>query len=144
MSYKGVGLVLIALFFSACASLEEPRWALLGDTNEKAFYLDRQQVERLANGNYRYPVKISLYHEGQLHQPNESHSSNRVLLVEMNCRKRQWTEVWSGFMRKDGKVLFRHLNKTQASRLVEPNTIHFSAYRYLCDDKTIVAQHNHQ
>jgi hypothetical protein len=144
MSYNGVGLVLIALFFSGCASLQEPRWALLGDTNEQAFYLDRQQVERLPNGNYSYPVKTCLYLDGQPHQLDESRDTNKVLLVEMNCRKRQWTEAWSAFMDRSGKILFRHLNRSPSPQPIEPNTIHFSAYHYLCGDKTVVAQHNHQ
>lgn len=144
MSYNGVGLILLALLFSGCAALEEPRWAFLGDTSEKAFYLDRQQVERLPNGNYSYPVKACLYQEGQPHLHDESRSTNRILMVEMNCRERQWTETWSGFMDQEGKILFRHLNRAPAPHPVEPNTIHFSAYHYLCGDKVIVAQHNHQ
>ena len=35
ISFKGVGLALLVLLFSDCASLEEPRWVLLDDTQEK-------------------------------------------------------------------------------------------------------------
>ena len=143
MLCKGVGLLFLALLFSGCASLEEPRWALLGDTEEKAYFLDREQVDRQANGNYRYTVKTCLYQEGQPHLPNESHDTNRVLFIEMSCQERHWQQLWSGFMNQDGKILFRQTNPGPVPQPVRPNTIHFSAYNYLCGEKVIVAQHNH-
>lgn len=143
MSYKGAGLLFLALLFSGCASLEEPRWALIGDTEDKAYFLDREQVDRQTNGNYRYTVKTCLYQEGQPHLQDESHDTNRILYIEMNCRERQWTQLWSGYMNQDGKVLFRQPTPGPTPQPVKPNTIHLSAYNYLCGKKVIVAQHNH-
>ncbi len=138
-----IELILFVLLFSGCAALEEPRWVLLSDTDEKAFYLDREKVERLANGNYLYPVKVCLYREGQTHELDESHDTNRVLSVEMNCRQKHWTEKGSGFVGKDGKVLFRSLNPIPTVTPIQPNTVHLSAYNYLCDEDSFVAQHDH-
>ncbi len=144
MSYKGFGLILLVLLFSGCASLEEPRWVLLGDTQEKGFFLDREQVERQANGNYRYTVKICRYQEGNLHLIDESRDTNGVLLSEMNCRERQWKKLWSGSMNQDGKVLFRRPNLNPAPQAITPDSIHFSAYNYLCGKKDQVVLHNHE
>lgn len=143
MSYKGVGLTLLVLFVSGCASLEEPRWVLLGDTQEKGFFLDREQVERQANGTYRYKVKTCRYQEEKPHLIDESRDTNEVLFLEMNCRERQWKKLWSGFMNQDGKILFRRPNLTTAPQPINPDTIHFSAYNYLCGKKDQVVQHNH-
>ena len=143
MSYRGAGLILFMLFFSGCARMEEPRWALLGDTSEKAFFIDRQEVQRLPNGNYHYPVKVCLYQEGQLHKQDDSRDTNRVLFVEMNCREKQWTEAGRSVTDQNGRVLFRHLNHSPTAHPIEPGTIHLAAYNYLCDDDSIIAQHNH-
>ena len=143
MSYRGVWLILIILLFSGCASLEEPRWALLGDTTEKAFFLDREDVQRLPNGNYRYPVKIYHYQDGQLHKNDESRETNKVLLVEMDCRERRWIETGSGVMDKTNKLLFRRVNPLPTTQPIAPGTIQAAAYDYLCNDSDIVAQHNH-
>jgi hypothetical protein len=67
MSYKGVGLTLLVLLGSGCASLEKPSWVLLGETQENGFFLDREQVESQANGNYRYKVSACRYQEEKPH-----------------------------------------------------------------------------
>ena len=144
MIFRGVGLIFLVLFIVGCASLEGPRWAMLGDTSEQAFFLNRQDVQRLANGNYRYPVKICLYQEEQLHKQDDSRDTNQVLFMEMDCRDKQWLEVGRGVMDRSEKILFRHLNFAPAPRPVEPGTVHFAAYNYLCDNESIIAQHNHQ
>jgi hypothetical protein len=143
MSYKGVGLTLLVLLVSGCASLEEPRWVLLGDTQKKGFFLDREQVERQANGNYRYKVKTCRYQEEKPHLIDESRDTNGVLSLEMNCRERQWKKLWSGSMTQDGKTLFRRPNLTPAPQPITPDTIHFSAYNYLCGKEDQLVQHNH-
>ena len=143
MSFKGVGLTLLVLLFSGCASLEEPRWVLLGDTQEKGFFLDSEQAERQPNGNYLYPVKICLYQAGEPHLKDESHDTNKVLFMEMNCRDRQWKKLWSGFMDKDGKILFRQLNRNPRPQPITADTTQFTAYNYLCGEKTLAVQHNH-
>ena len=143
MLYQGVALIFCMLFFSGCASLEEPRWALLGDTSEKAFFIDRQNVQRLSNGNYHYPVKICLYQEEQPHKPDETHDTNTALLVEMDCREKQWTETSRSSVDQNNKVLFRYTSPLPASQPIESGTIHFAAYNYLCSDTDIIAQHNH-
>jgi len=143
MSYRGVGIVFFILFFSGCAALEEPRWALLGDTSEKGFFIDREDVQRLANGNYRYPVKIYHYQDEQPHKYDESRETNKVLLVEMDCREKRWIETGSGVMDKNNKLLFRRINPFPTPHPVESDTIQAAAYDYLCNDSDIVAQHNH-
>ena len=143
MLYRGGWLIFFVLFFSGCAALEEPRWALLGDTSEKAHYIDREDVERLANGNYRYPVKIYYYQDNQLHKHDESRETNKVLLVEMDCREKRWIETGSGVMDKNHKLLFRRINPLPATLPIEKDTIQAAAYDYLCNDSDIVAQHNH-
>lgn len=143
MSYRGVWLIFFGLVFSGCAALEEPRWALLGDTTEKAFFIDREDVQRLTNGNYRYPVKIYHYQDDQLHQNDESRETNTVLLVEMNCREKRWIETGSDVMHKDNKLLFRRVSPLPTSLPIESGTIQAAAYDYLCNDSDIVAQHNH-
>ena len=143
MSYRGVGLIFFILFFSGCAALEEPRWALLGDTSEKAFFIDREDVQRLANGNYRYPVKVFHYQDDQLHKNDENRDTNKVLLVEMDCREKRWIETGSGVMDKNNKLLFRRINPLPTSLPIESGTIQAVAYDYLCNDSDIVAQHNH-
>jgi hypothetical protein len=143
MIYKGLGLALLVLMFSGCASQEEPRWALLGDTDEKTFFIDRLQVERLTNGNYRYPVKSRRYQKEQPHTKDDSHDTNEDLFIEMNCREKQWTKLWNGFMNQDDKVPFRQFNQAPVPLPIKPDTIHFSAYNYLCGEKTIFVQHNH-
>ena len=143
MTFRGIGLTFLMLFFSGCASLEGPRWGLLGDTAEKAFFIDRQEVQRLPNGNYRYPVKICLYQEEHPHKQDESRDTNNILLVEMNCLKKQWGEVGRSVMDQNNKVLFRHINRLPTPQSIEPDTIHFAAYNYLCSNTAIIAQHNH-
>ena len=143
MSHKGFGLILLVLLVSGCASLEEPRWVLLGDTQEKGFFLDREQVERQANGNYHYQVKTCRYQEEEPHLIDESRDTNGVLFLEMNCRQRQWKKLWSGSIKQDGKILFRRPSLTPAPQLINPDTIHFSAYNYLCGEKDLLVQHNH-
>jgi hypothetical protein len=143
MRFKGIGLILLTLLFSGCSALEEPRWVLLGDTQEKGFFLDREQVERQPNGSYLYPVKVCLYQEGQPHLEDESHDTNKVLFTEMNCRDRQWTKLWSGYMSKEGKILFRQSNPSPSPQPVVEDTIHFSAYNYLCGKENLVVTHNH-
>lgn len=143
MLCRGLGLIFFILFFSGCAYMEEPRWALLGDTSEKAFFIDRKNVQRLPNGNYRYPVKVCLYKKGQLHNQDESHDTNQVLFVEINCREKQWTEASRGVIGQNEKVLFRHLSTIPTPHPIEPGSIHLAAYNYLCADDSIIAQHNH-
>jgi len=143
MLYKGIGLFFIVLCFSGCAALEEPRWALLGDTSEQAFYIDRQDMQRQPNGNYRYLVKICPYQKEQPHKQDESHDTNTALLVEMNCREKQWTETSRNVMDQNNKVLFRHTRPLLPPQSIETNTIHFTAYNYLCRGSDIIAQHNH-
>jgi hypothetical protein len=143
MSFKGVGLILLVFLFSGCASLEEPRWVLLGDTQEKGFFLDREQVERQTNGNYLYTVKSSHYQEGKPHLIDETRDTNGVLFVEMNCQERQWKKLWSGSMDQDGKILFRRPSLSPASQPITSDPIHFSAYNYLCGKTNQVIQHNH-
>lgn len=143
MSCKVVGLMFFILCLSGCAYLEGPRWALLGDTSKEAFFIDRQDVQRLPDGNYRYPVKSYLYQEEQLHKKDESRDTNKVLFVEMNCREKLWTKRGGAVMNKDNKVLFKHINPFPASRTIQSGTIHFAAYNYLCSGSDIIAQHNH-
>lgn len=142
MLYRWLGL-LTFLSLSGCASIEEPRWALLGDTERKAYLIDRQEVQRLSNGNYRFPVKSFHYEERQPHKPDEQRESCEVLGIEMDCRRKQWRAVERYTVDKNGKVLFRLLNSPAAFQAVEPTTIHLAAYNYLCGDSDIVAQHNH-
>lgn len=144
MMFRGAGLIFLILLLAGCAALEGPRWAMLGDTSEQAFFLDRQDVQRLDNGNYRYPVKICRYQEGQLHQQDDSRDTSQVLFMEMDCRDKQWLEAGRGVMDQNEKVLFRHLNFAPAPHPVEPGTIHFTAYNYLCGNESIIPQHNHQ
>jgi hypothetical protein len=47
--------------------MEEPRWALLGDTGAQAFFLDRKDVQRLPSGNYRSTDKICPYAKARPH-----------------------------------------------------------------------------
>ncbi len=143
MMCRGVGLIFFILFFSGCAYMEGPRWALLGDTSEQAFFIDRQNVQRLPNGNYLYPVKICIYQEERPHEQDESHDTNKVLLVEMNCREKQWTETSRNVIDQDNKVLFRYTSPLPTSQPIEPGTIHFAAYKYLCSGSDVIAQHNH-
>ena len=116
MLCKGVGLIFSILLFSGCASLQEPRWALLGDTSEQAFFIDRQEVQRQPNGSYRYLVKICPYQEEQPHKQDESHDTNTVLLLEMNCREKQWTETSRNVMDQSNKVLFRYTSPRLTSQ----------------------------
>lgn len=143
MSYRGVVLLLLTLACSGCAYLEGPRWVLLGDNSEEAFFIDRKDVHRLPNGNYRYPVKICLYEAEQPHRPDESHETNKVLFVEMDCRKQQWTEAGTGVMGQDNRIIFRHVNLAPRAQPIDPDSIHAAAYNYLCRNSDIVAQHNH-
>lgn len=144
MVRSGTGVIIFLLFLAGCAALEGPRWALLGDTSQEAYYLDRQDVQRLPNGNYRYPVKVCPYEEGKLHKLDENRDTNQVLFVEMNCREKRWTEAGRGTMDNQGKILFRHLTPFPGTHPVEPGTIHLAAYTYLCGDDDIAEQHNHQ
>ena len=143
MLYRGVGLLFFILLFSGCAYMEGPRWDLLGDTNEEAFFIDRQDVQRLPEGNYLYPVKTYLYLKDQPHKKDESHDTNKVLFVEMNCRQKLWTKRGGGVVDRDNKVLFKHINPFPAPKPVESGTIHFAAYNYLCNHSDIIVQHNH-
>lgn len=143
MTYRGVGLIFMILLFQGCASLEPPRWAMLGDTAEKAYFIDRHAVERLPNGNYLYPVRINLYKADSPHTLADSHDTNRVLFVELSCNKMRWKEAGRGVMDKDNRLLFKHLTPLPASNVIETGTIHFSAYSYLCMNDEIVIFHNH-
>jgi hypothetical protein len=141
--YRWAGLVLTLLIIQGCAPLEEPRWAMLGDTSEQAFFIDRENVERLPDGSYSYPVKVCLYVEGRVHKKDESNNTNQVLFVEMNCKKLQWKETGRGVMDKNGKILFRRTSLMPDANTIEADTIHQSAFNYLCNDDSVVAQHNH-
>ncbi len=143
MLCRGAGLIFLILFFSGCAYLDEPRWAMLGDTNEQAFFIDQEKVQRLPDDSYSYQVKVYRYEEGHVHKNDEGHDTNRLLIVEMNCRERQWTETGSSVMDQNGKVLFRRLILMPPSHPVEQGTIHESAFNYLCGDDSVIAQHNH-
>ena len=143
MICRGVGLIFFILLFSGCAYLDEPRWAMLGDTNEQAFFIDREKVQRLPDGSYSYEIKVCRYEEGHIHKKAESHDTNQLLLVEMNCKEGQWTETGRGVMDQNGKVLFRRTTLMPDTHPIEPGTIHQSAYNYLCGDDSVVAQHNH-
>ena len=140
---RGIGLTFCGLLLFGCAALEEPRWAMLGDTDEKAFFMDRQEVRRLPDGNYHFPVKVYLYQDGQTHQRDDSRDTNQVLYVEMDCAKKRWTEAGRGVIDKDGKTVFRHLNPYPRSQAVEAGTIYAAAYAYLCNNESIEAVHNH-
>lgn len=144
MIRKGIWLIFIILALAGCATTEEARWAMLGDSNEQAFFLDRQQVQRLPNGNYSYTVKIRPYQEGSPHALDETRDTNQVLFIEMNCRDRQWTETGRASMENSGKLLFRFLNPAPRAQTVEPGTIHQAAYSYLCGHEDITAEHHHQ
>jgi len=143
MLYKGVGLLFVLLLFSGCASLEEPRWDLLGDTDEQAFFIDRQNVSRLPNGSYSYFVKARPYQEQQPHEQDQSHDTTTVLLVEMNCQERQWIAAGRSVVDQSDKVLFRYTSPLSSPQPIKPATIHFAAYNYLCRGSDIIAQHNH-
>lgn len=143
MTFRGVGLLFLILTLGGCAYLEGPRWAMLGDTSEQAFFIDREDVQRLPNGNYSYPVKIRPYVEGRPHQLDEGRDTSQVLFIEMSCREKRWTETGRGSMDSNGKILFRRLNTSPVSRPVEEGTIHLAAYIYLCGDDDIPVQHNH-
>lgn len=144
MLFREAVLIFIILILTGCASLEKPRWALLGDTSEEAYFIDRQEVKRLANGNYAYPVKLSLYQPGQPHKPDTDHATNRMLFIEMDCRSRQWTETSRGVVDQNNKIMFKRLDVAPRAQRVQPDSIHFAAYRYLCNNSEIIAQHNHQ
>lgn len=143
MLYKGAGLLFVLLLLPGCASLEGPRWALLGDTSEQAFFIDRQKVIRQPNGNYRYFVKTRPYQEQQPHEQDESHDTSTVLLVEMDCQKKQWTAMGRSVVDQNDKVLFRYTSPLSSSQPIKPDSIHFAAYNYLCRGSDIIAQHNH-
>ena len=143
MLCRGVGLTFLVLFFSGCAYLDEPRWVMLGDTSEQAYFIDREKVQRLPDGHYSYQVKVCRYEAGHVHKNDESRNTNQTLLIEMNCKEGQWTETGRGVMDKNGKVLFRRTMLMPDARPIEPDTIHQAAYNYLCGDDPIVALHNH-
>lgn len=143
MSHRGIGLFIFVLCITGCASLEEPRWAMLGDTEDAAFFIDRKQIQRLPDGSYQYPVKIRPYRDGIPHEWDDSHETNRVLFVKMNCRDQQWNETGRGVMDQNNRILFRHLNLTQPAQPVKPETVHFVAYKYLCGKDSLAALHNH-
>lgn len=142
MLQRGI-LLVFCVVFSGCAYLEGPRWALLGDTEKEGFFIDRQEVTRLANGNYLYQVKVSHYRENQVHVDDESRETNRVIFFELNCRSRQWQEMGSDVRDRNGRTVFNQLNLAPGWRPIAPGTTQQVAYNYLCGDKEIVSLHQH-
>lgn len=143
MRYRGMGLAFCCLLLFGCARLEEPRWSMLGDTEEKAYFMDRQSVQRLANGHYQFPVKVCLYQPGQPHEQDSGRDTNQILYIEMDCDHRRWIEVGRGVMDQGGKTLFRHLAPAPRSMAIQPETMQAVAYSYLCTNASLSAVHNH-
>lgn len=143
MSFRLVVLSFFMLLLTGCASFEEPRWLLLGDSDKEAFFMDRQQVQRLPDGTYRYPVKISPYLEGQPHRHDDNRDTNQQLTIEIDCRNKQWLEAEHSVIDQNNKVLFQYLNSAATTQAIETDSIHFAAYKYLCSSSDIIAQHNH-
>lgn len=140
---QGLTIAIFAFLLTGCAYLEEPRWALLGDTAEEAYYLDRASVKRLEKSLYRYPIKVIPYQEGSPHLEDKTHQTTRVMFVQMNCRQRKMKVECSGFMTPSEKMLFRQLPLSHEFEVVPPNSIHEVTYNYLCNSATIDAIHRH-
>lgn len=136
-------LLLIVACFAGCAYLEGPRWALLGDTKQEAFFIDRQEVKRLANGNYLYTLKACRYLDDKVHEHDPARDTNRVIYIELNCRDRQWQETGRGVTDMSDQPLFHYLNPSPSRNPIEPGTIQQSAYDYLCGNQSITPRHLH-
>ncbi len=143
LSRGGLLLLVCLLWLPGCASMEEPRLSMLGDTGTAAYFIDRQNVKRLPNGNYQFPVRVNLYQKGQPHHTDDSRETNQVLFIELDCHAHNWTETGRGVMDPEGKILFRLLSPSTSSQAIEPDTIYAVAYNYLCRNEAIVAVHNH-
>ncbi|NIQ11834.1 MAG: hypothetical protein GWO23_20300 [Gammaproteobacteria bacterium] len=141
--YRGAGLLFLIMLIQGCAALEEPRWAMLGDTESEAYFIDRKSVKRLQNGTYHFPVRVNDYKDDSIHTIDDSHDTNRVLFYEVSCRKKRWKEAGRGVMDKEDNILFKHLTPLPASNSIKPGTIHYSAYNYLCRNESLAAIHNH-
>jgi hypothetical protein len=141
--YRWAGLVLTLLIIQGCAPLEEPRWAMLGDTSDEAYFIDRKSVERQQNGSYQFPVRVNAYQDDSIHTFDDNHDTNKVLFYELSCRSRRWKEVGRGVMDKEHNLLFKHLTPLPTANTIKPETIHFSAYNYLCRNEPVIPFHNH-
>jgi hypothetical protein len=143
MLQRGILLASCCVVIAGCAYLEGPRWALLGDTATEAFFIDRQEVTRLANGNYLYPVKVAHYRENQAHVDDESRETNRVVFFELNCRSRRWQETGSDVRDRNDRTVFKHLHPAPRWHAVEADTIQQVTYDYLCNNEKIAPRHQH-
>jgi hypothetical protein len=135
--------VLLVISLNACAMLDPEPWPLLGDTADEAFYLDRQSVQRQANGDYRYRVKIHPYQPGKLHECDASKATLKTLDIEMDCRRGQMTILSKSVIDPNGKLLFRQPVYRPAATAIHPGSIHEVTYDYLCGDSDISARHQH-